>query len=171
MSEPALTMETSSDVSRYVRAETVASVVINAAVSAAFVWLIFRGMAVIPLWGSRGLAVDLIPTTFMITLMSTIASTLITRGRLRRSQAPQLARADAGSIARALPRNLLLRALTLALGATLVLVPLTVAGLILFGIESAAYGNVMLFKIGYGAVLALIVTPAIVRRALLDTRA
>ena len=55
--------------------ETMISTVPNALVSAAFVWLLFAGQATVSLWGISGLAFDLVPTTFMLTLMTTIGLT------------------------------------------------------------------------------------------------
>lgn len=151
---------------RYVRTETIVSIVLNAAVSALFVWIVFRGQDVIPLWGAQGLVVDLIPTCFAITLMSTIAMTLLTRVRLKRNRVERVSTTT--GIARFLPRALPLRAFAFALAVTVIAVPLSAAALALVGFDGRAYNTVLAFKIAYGAVLAVLISPPILVRALAD---
>lgn len=148
---------------RYIVMETTFSVMLNMAISALFVWLMFGGRDAIGLWGADGLAVDLLPTTFMITLMTTIALTLITRRRVRLNQVAAL---SDGPLP--LPRFFLLRGLVLALAATSVLVPLTVLVLHVLDMPPLRYGAVMVFKLAYGGVLAMVVTPLILIAALRD---
>jgi hypothetical protein len=158
----------SASVRRYVAAETGISMVLNSIVSAGFVWLVFGGLSVISLWGPRGMAFDLVPTTFMITLMCTLGLTLVMRVRLRQARAPRLP-AEACAVACTwLPRNVCFRALTLAMLATFSLVPLTVSGMLVLQIHSASYTHVMLFKILYGAMLAALITPIIILRAMAE---
>lgn len=64
---------------RYLVVETAISIGVNAAVSAAFAWGLFRGVTRVPLRGAQGIGADLVPTVFMITLMLTLALTLVTR--------------------------------------------------------------------------------------------
>lgn len=148
---------------RYFAIEIAIGMVLNAVISAAFAWGIFRGVAHVPLWaGTRGMAFDLVPTVFMITLMMTIALTLITRARLRRGAAPALAWSrDSHVLLRLLPRNAVGRGLCLAAGATIVLVPLSVACLAGAGFQTMAFGPFVWFKVAYGVALAVLVTPII----------
>lgn len=147
---------------RYLTVQLAVSAVLNALISALFVWVAFNGMDRIPLWGSTGLAADLVPTTFMITLMSTIALTLATRGAVRGGKV------GAKSPPWRIPRNPLLRGLLFAAVATLVLAPLTT--LILWAIWSGDwnYQKVMLFKIAFGVALGFVVTPIIIAAAASD---
>jgi hypothetical protein len=138
------------------------SVVLNGIISALFVWLVFGGMERIGLWGAAGLAADLVPTTFMITLMMGIGLTLMTRGAVRKGQVPPL------SSKSVLPRNVLLRAPLLAIAATATLVPLSVLMLWLLWSRDWTYGEVMTFKIVYGVALGAIVTPIVIGAALRD---
>ena len=147
---------------RFVLVETVVNSVVSGLLSAAFVWLVFGGRDVIPLWGMDGLAFDLVPTAFMITLMMTLGLTLFTRWRCRKGSAPVLSGRNR------LPGNVVLRALAMALIATVLLVPASVALLALLGPESWSYSAVMLFKIVYGVVLAAVITPIIVMGAMRD---
>lgn len=147
--------------SRYLRTQVIASIPINAALGALFVWIVFGGQQGIALWGASGLAADLVPTTFMITLMTAIGLTLATRAALRSGKL----RPAAG---RRAPRNPVLRGLVFALAATVLLVPLSV--LILWTVWAGdwSYDTVLWFKIAYAIVLGLLVTPVIVRAALAD---
>lgn len=154
---------------RNLKSETAISVVANTAVSGIFAWGLFHGVESIPLWGAQGIVVDLVPTVFMITLVLTIALTLITRGRLRKGKLPLPAwrRSDLGVIGR-LPACIALRAPVLALCMTLALVPLSALLLVLAGVDSMRFTNFFLFKLAYGAAFALLVTPIILLRALAD---
>lgn len=148
---------------RYVAVETAVGVVLNIVVGALFVWLMFGGRARVGLWGADGLAFDLVPTVFMITLMTTVALTLITRARIRKGAVPPMR--DSG---RPIPGIVPLRALLFALVATVAIVPLSVAILWLVWRGDWSFGAVMGFKIAYCAVLGLLVTPPILRAALRD---
>lgn len=155
---------------RYLVVETAISIGVNAAVSAAFAWGLFRGVTRVPLRGAQGIGADLVPTVFMITLMLTLALTLVTRRRMR---AGVLAGLHEGISAlprplAMLPANVLLRALVLALSLTAVLVPASVALLAAAGTESLAFDLFVGFKILYGAALGALVTPLILLRALAD---
>lgn len=148
---------------KYIRIETGIAIVLNAIVGALFVWILFGGKTQIGLWGDAGLAFDLLPTVFMITLMSTVALTILTRKRLRGGAVPPLT--DRGP---RLPRFVLLRALLLAAVATIAIVPLSVLALSLVWTAPWSFGAVLIFKIIYSAALGLIVTPVIVTAALRD---
>ena len=147
---------------RYILTETVASAVLNAIVGGLFVFVVFGSVASIELWGPRGLAIDLLPTVFMITLMTTIALTIITR---RRMLAGAVQPAEATTV---LPANPVLRGLLLAIGATIVLVPASVAILSVVWRSTGdwTFTEVLLFKCIYSATLGFLVTPLIVISAL-----
>lgn len=147
---------------RYIRTETIVAMVLNAIVGAVFVWLMFGGQSAIGLWGQDGLAFDLLPTVFMITLMTTIALTLITRARMRKGAVPPMTGASR------LPRLLPLRAVLLAVAAVVAIVPVSV--FLLWAIWSGpwSYGAVMAFKVAFSVLLGLLVTPPILRAALRD---
>lgn len=147
---------------RILATEAAISIVPNALVSALFVWLIFRGADAIPLWGMQGVAFDLLPTTFMLTLMTTIAMTLIVRARRRKG----LPAAAPGALY--LPDNIVLRGLTLALLLCFAFVPATVMVLHLVWSGDWSYDRMMGFKIAYGIAVGLVATPLVVLAALRD---
>ena len=147
---------------RFLGVQLAVSAVLNALISALFVWLVFRGTDRIMLWGSTGLAADLVPTTFMITLMSTIALTLATRGAVRAG------RLEGRRSRWRLPRNPFLRGLLFAAAATILLVPLTTLALWAIWSGDWSYDKVMMFKIAYGVALGFVVTPIIISAAAAD---
>ncbi|MBA3895576.1 MAG: hypothetical protein H0X36_00230 [Sphingomonadaceae bacterium] len=148
---------------KFVWIQQAVSAVLNALVSALFVWVMFGGLTAVELWGKTGLAFDLVPTTFMITLMTAVALTLVTRAAVRNGQVPPLATSGLP-----LPRHLLLRAPLLALAATMTLVPLSVGVLRSTWHGDWSYGAVMIFKIAYGVMLGAIITPIVIKAALAD---
>ena len=167
MSDPAISLVGLADrrldpqQQRYLRLQVAAAVPINALLGGVFVWLVFGGQDRIQFWGTTGLAADLVPTTFMITLMTTLGLTLATRAALRSGKLT-------GTPYRRAPRNVLLRALTFASLATLVLVPLSVILLWAAWSGNWSYSAVLWFKIAYAVLLGLLITPVIVRSALAD---
>ncbi len=147
---------------RYVLTETAASLLINVALSAAFAWLVFRGRETIVFAGASGFGVDFLAQTFMISLMSVVVPTLLTRNRLR-----------AGALAdmtgrRLLPGRLRLRAPLISVIATIGLG----GGALLFGAvvlpPAVGFGSLLAIKLTYGAMVALLVTPLALVTALHD---
>ena len=143
--------------------ETAISIVINGVLSALFVWLLFGGISQVPLWGTGGLPFDFLPQTFVITLMATLVPTAIMRKKLRDGKLTRLV----GSV-RSLPRNLLLRALLLAIVVTPVAVGLSILALAAAWSGSLGFVPVLILKVVYGAVLALLVTSFAIRTAMAD---
>jgi hypothetical protein len=139
--------------------ETLISTVPNAVVSAGFVWLLFGGQARIPLWGMNGLAFDLVPTTFMLTLMTTIALTLLFRKR-RRDGALPAALADGTPLP--LPHNPVLRGLVLGMALLVLFVPASVAVLAAVWESDWPFAQVLGFKIVYGVAVGWVATPLVV---------
>jgi hypothetical protein len=150
---------------RYILVETAIGMVINALFSAGFAFLVFGGRAEIGLWGPDGLALDFVPQTFAIAMMSVLVPTALTRRRIRTGTLA--ARGEAPS---PLPRNLLLRALLMALAATILLGGTATALLAAIRVGPLTFGAVLPLKIVYGALVALAVTPPALRAALLDRR-
>ena len=145
---------------RYVRKETLIAVGINSALSALFALIVFGGKDAAPV---RDVAFDAFPQSFMIALMTTLVPTALTRRRLRQGAVPPLATG-----AMPLPRNLLLRALLVAVTGALVGGGLNWLLLPLLAPELWLFGPLLAFKILYGGLLALLLAPAILRRALAD---
>jgi hypothetical protein len=153
---------TPAETRRTVLTEAAISILPNALFSAFFVWLLFRGTQRIGLWGTDGVAFDLVPTTFMLTLITTVLVTWLVRRRVAAG-----ATKPAPGVTR-LPRNRLVRGIVLGLMMVVLLVPVTVAALTQVWAGDWSFAQMLWFKIFYGVALGLIVTPLVVLAALRD---
>lgn len=144
----------------YIRKETLISMAINGALSAAFFLLVFEWQSPVPLWGLGNWVFDFAPQSFMIALMSVLVPGAITKKRLGAGMVrPSGARTR-------LPQSLVLRALLFAVAAALVGTGLIAAIAALAGIAELAWGAAFVLKVVYGIVLAAIITPIGLRAAL-----
>jgi hypothetical protein len=157
-----------------VRKETLLNTVATMLIAAALSWLLFRGESSVvalapPVHGVLGI----VPGTFNFTLLVTLALTAVIRARTRRGECPRLDRDEPLRWVGWLPTHLLARALTTALLATLLFVPITLASigwLIRSGNvpEDWSFTSMLVFFVVYFAALSLVVTPTVVWRALAD---
>jgi len=156
---------TSPKQAKYIRIETIISVVFNTVISVIFALVASQGVARVPMWGVTGMAVDFVPTVVMITLVTTIIETLLAGKRVRAGTIEALPPEAGGWLAWA-PQNAILRGLVYALLAALVVIPVTVGLLALLGVDGMDTKLFIPFKAIYGAALAALITPHIVRAAL-----
>lgn len=146
---------------RYIAIETAISIAINTLISIGFVWLVFGGAAHVTV---SALVRDAAPQSFMIALMSTIVPTLLTRKRRRAVSIESLPGENPPLL-----RSLLVRAPLVAVIAALVGVALHAALLNVLTPDGLGFAATMVFKAMYGAALASIVTPIILRLALWES--
>jgi hypothetical protein len=145
---------------RYIATEVAISALINGALSLLAAWLVFGGRQSIEAAGPHGFAMDFLPQTFMVTLMSTLVPTWLTRRRVRAGGIGKLPQA----VSR-LPRNAALRALVLALASTALLgvgamwlAPVVCKGAVLLP-------GLLGMKVAYGVVISVPVTWFAITRA------
>ncbi|MFG6138044.1 hypothetical protein [Halomonas sp. B23F22_10] len=137
------------ELKRTIRRETLVATVISALISAAFVFALFGGRDPAPLWGARGAAIDFLPQTFMLSLMSALIPALVMQRKVARGQLEALPGRTRG-----LPRQPIVRSLLLALLATLVgglcgtAVTWMIAG------PSIAFATLLEIKVIYGGLIA-----------------
>ena len=143
---------------KYLASETAVSMAINAAISVGFAWLVFHGHDHVPSSGPGGLVRDAAPQTFMITLMSTLVPSLITRKRMHSGHLDAWLRGQPGP-SQAPARKIILRAFLLALVAMVLGLGLNAAILPLLFPIGLGYGKVFALKAVYGALVALVITP------------
>lgn len=148
----------------YLRRETLTGCIFNAVLSVVFAMLIFHGMTRIPLWGEQGIALDLVPTVFMITLVGNLIVTFICRKRVREGMVAPLSTPRPSW----LPRRALPRMLLLAVAATVLIVPLSVGVLLLLGVQTMDFGSFVVFKVVYGTAVGALSAPMVIRAALAD---
>lgn len=168
-------MDTTNDLAgdplRMVRTETVANTIATVVIAAVIAWLMFGGQpSITALAAPPGGIFGIAPGTFNFTLLVTLVLTSVIRGRVRRGRVGRL---PVSGLAARLPRHLLLRAVALATVTTVAFVPLTF-GLVRAGIGAGvfpaawSFAAIVAFFCAYFALVSLVVTPPIVRRALAD---
>jgi hypothetical protein len=143
---------------KYLAVETAISITVNAAISVGFVWLVFHGHDPVPTSGPGSLVRDAAPQTFMVTLMSTLVPSLITRQRMRSGHLDAWHRGQPGATHRPTSK-IFLRALAFAVAAGVVGLIVNAAILPLLFPGSLAYDRVFVLKAVYGALIALVITP------------
>lgn len=144
----------------YIRKETLISMAINGVFSLTFFLIVFGQAATIPLWGVGNWVFDMLPQSFMITLMSTLVPGALTAKRLKAGAL------QPSSQTSRLPRSLVLRALLLAISASLVGTALVAAIALVSSIEVLDWLPALILKVSYGVILAAVVTPIGLRSAL-----
>lgn len=117
--------------------------------------------------GADGLVSGMLKGAGLAMFLMTLLLTIAVRAR-QRAGLPALDPARLPPPARALPRVLALRAVVVAIGSMLAIVP--VSALLAYALRLLPFtmAEATLFNIGYGAVVALVVTPTVARRALAD---
>lgn len=141
---------------RYLVVETLISVAINGAISFAFAWLMFHASSAVP---ARALIADSIPQSFMVALMSVVVPALLTSRRLAAGQIAPLP-------GKAVRYPLAVRAIAAALAAVSCGLLLHLAVLAMGAPNSIGFTTLLALKVVYGAGLAAIVTPLMLRIAL-----
>ncbi|MEH3040473.1 MAG: hypothetical protein PGN21_10480 [Sphingomonas paucimobilis] len=143
----------------YIATERRISIAVNAVLSLVFFLLVIGLPTPVPVPGMTGYAVDFVPQSFMIALMSTLVPGLLTAARIRAGRILGSAEAGGSTVLRAL-----LTAIIAALAGGVV-----AAGLLASGVATLPLVPALIAKILYGAVLAWVVTPIGLRRALRST--
>jgi len=139
---------------KFLFTEIATSAVANTLFSIAFVTLAFQGHAQIPISGSGGLIRDAIPQSFMVALMGTLISPLITRNRIAKGSLPIILSNKLQHTYQVYVRAFLFAfaAMIVGVAAQAVLLP------VLFP-PSLGFWYVFLYKSLYGAGLAILITP------------
>ena len=143
----------------YVKRETMIGAGINAALSAFFTFVAFGGNGA----AVGDVAIDALPQSFMIGLMTALVPTAITRSRLRRGVI-----ASAATEKSWLPDNMAVRASVVAVGAAIFGGGLQWLLLPLLTPAEWPFSTILGFKVIYGALLGLLIGPFVLRRALAD---
>jgi hypothetical protein len=141
--------------------------VVNLLLNAAVAWLTFRGSRTVPLWGTQSIAGDTIGTAFLLPLITTLVTSRIVRGEMRKGRLAPLGW-PAASFGRHMPRGLGRRGTLLGVACVAAAgIPVT-AVLHASGVGDMTFGGFVAFKAVFAAALAVVVTPFIARAALAD---
>ena len=144
--------------------------IINLVLNAPIAWLLFRGMEVVPLWGQQSIAGDTIGTAFVLPFLTALIASTVVRSQVRSGYVPAAA-LSATSALRLLPRSLAARGAVLGLIAIVLTGLPTAVALDVAGVGEMAFGDFVMFKAAFAAVLGALVTPIIARAALADATA
>lgn len=148
---------------RYLVEQVIGSAVVNFLFNAGLAWLAFRQMQQVPLLGPHSIVGDTIGTALLLPPIVALLSLPNFRSLFARRMLllpPQLPRALP------LPQQPLLLGLTLALLACLTLAPAALLLLTLTGVQSLSFAQFVCFKAGFAGLLAALITPLILGRAL-----
>lgn len=148
------------DAVQYVRRQTSVGVIIASVLTVLLFFVVFGGLATIPTWGPGGWVFDFLPQSFMIASMGTLVPGVLTRRKLRAGVVAALPGTTR------LPRNLVVRALSLAVASAALGTALVAAVTFATQQESLAFAVALTLKVAYGALLAALITPLGLRAAL-----
>lgn len=148
------------DAVQYVRRETGVGVIMASVLTVLVFFVVFGGLAEIPTWGRSGWVFDFVPQSFMIALMGTLIPGVLAQRKLRAGVVMSLP----GTMR--LPRNLVVRALILAVVSAVLGTALVAVVTFAAQQESLAFGVALMLKVAYGALLAALITPLGLRAAL-----
>lgn len=156
------------------RRETISNVIASAVIAGLIAWLAFRrATGIEPFAAPPGGVFGIIPGTFNFSLLVTVVLTLILRRRFRGG--PAFVTGSGEGSRRQLPANVVVRALVLAAGATLLFVPATML-LIWLGTRAGllpvtwSVSGMITFFVVYFVLLTWALTPVIVKGALNDIK-
>lgn len=143
---------------KYLATECIGSAVVNGLLNLGAGELLFHGRQLIPVEGPPGLLRDTIGETFLVTGLSYMAASLISRHRRRKGKLPQTGTLSTRG-------NIYLRSLIVALIFTAIFVPLNTLLLPKFYVGGLSFQQVIWFKAIYGALLGAIASYLAISRA------
>ena len=147
----------------YRREQVIGGALVNFAINAVLAWLLFRQMPQVPFVGAQSIVGDTLATALLLPLLLCLAATPTFRSMFARRAVLRPARLPAAG---GLPHQPLLLGLLLGLLALLTLAPLTLWLLQLLQVEGMSFAGFVLFKAAFAAVLAALITPLVLQRAL-----
>jgi hypothetical protein len=139
--------------------EGVGSVIVNLALNGLIAYLMFRGAAVVPLWGQQSIAGDNIGTTFLLPLITCLIVTPLARRQVRAGRVPPVVGASLGL--QWMPERTFRRGARLGLITAIVIAPPTIATLAALGVTQQRFWEFVAFKAVFAAALGAVVTPLI----------
>ena len=151
-----------------VRDETIVSIAINSLAPAGIIWFL-NASPPQTLTGEYGILGSMLPAAGMATLLMTLVLTNIVRFRVRKGALPALdwPQSERGAMAW-IPKNLILRAIALALLALVLLVPAGLLVVSVIDILPLTKVGFLIFNLIYGAIVGLVMARFVVLPALAD---
>lgn len=138
---------------RYVQKQTIISVIVSMAFSAAFFLLIFRNAGPVEIWAPDFLAYDFLPQSAFASLMAALVPALQTRSAILLGEMS----GNTPTISSVVRRAFLFALFGLGLAG------IVIAVLKLSGVTVCAWSTAFALKVAYGGLLGVIITPCAVR--------
>jgi hypothetical protein len=157
-------METDSNdraAARHMLQQSVVSSIMTVMMNSLMTFVLLSNGSAIPTWGASGAVFDLLPTTFMSIFMSTVMPGILTEKAVRAGELRALPIKGL-----AVPGNVFVRALILAMMGTIVFGCLLAMAFFMLGIGSISFAALLGLKAVYGALLGWFAAPIAVRQAL-----
>jgi hypothetical protein len=142
--------------------QSVGAAAVNFVLNAGLAALMFRRQDAVPLWGQQSIVGDTIGTTFMLPLLTCLIVTPLARGQMRAGRVTPLGWTHTSHpFLTWLPISTTRRGLILAFLCVALIGPPSVWALSALGIDTLSFWRFVLFKAGFAAGLAAVVTPVI----------
>jgi hypothetical protein len=148
-------------IARHMLRQSVVSAIMTMMMNSLMTFVLLYNGSAIPTWGTSGAVFDLLPTTFMSILMSTVMPGILTEKAVRSGELRGLPIKG-----RAVPGNVFVRALILAMMGTIVFGWLFAMAFFMLGIGSISFAAMLALKAIYGTLLGWFAAPVAVRQAL-----
>jgi hypothetical protein len=134
----------------------------NFVLNAGIAWAMFRAQDRVPLWGQQSIAADTIGTCLILPLMTTLIVTPMAQGRMRTGRlAPLGWSRTSHPFLGWLPEKTFARAFVLGLVFMVAISPLVLLVLAQLHVADLGLAEFVLFKAGFAAALAAVVTPLV----------
>jgi hypothetical protein len=140
----------------------VGAAVVNLLINAGIAALLFRGHAIVPLWGQQSIAGDTIGTTFLLPLLTCLIVTPLARRQVRAGRLAVIEwTRESHPMLGWLPGGTVQRAFVLGVICTVIVAPLAVSALSALHITAMSFWRFLTFKAIFAALLGAAVTPVI----------
>ena len=154
---------------RYLVEQEIISIVLNFAINVFVAWFLFRNLKPVPLWGDLSIMGDTIVTCFVLPFFVCGGLTKQIKKHVEKKKvAPIKWSALDGGILSFLPRHYILRSITMGILSMAIIVPPTFATFETLGVSQMTFSDFVVFKSCFATVLAAVLTPLIIIRALRD---
>lgn len=136
-------------------------IVLNFAINWCLAWAIYRGTAVIPLWGLESVASDMLGTSLVLPWVNCVINSAALKRHARLGRVPRLGVDGTWWPWRLVPRSAVKRGLVLAV-LCLVFVALPTLGILdVLGLKQFELRTCLALNASYGALLAALASPVI----------
>jgi hypothetical protein len=153
----------SAETRSHIRSQASSNAFFNAVINGWIAWLLMKGNAVLPMWGTPGVGPDLVATGFLLPFIIALIVIPLNRRAVRRGKVAALRADRLGPRWRWLgrwPEGLFVRALLFGLAGALLVAPLTLLGFALLGVRELTPMTFAVFKgLWAGALAGVMVVP------------